>query len=333
MLMQSCVKSVEVVYLEKYSPPPADENIVAVGVYDVGEIEECNTCPIDCNCPLMMLIVGDKAKAAKSIGKSIEPWKLVEDNNLLSDIVNEYIRALREAKEKNLQQWSTRHRRIAFITQDKVYIRDFNIDREDGFVFDSYMKSKQLFEYFKELGLIPKIKVSREKNFIPSKDETIAVFVCPYVSNLVGPPQPVAVFGDLEEAEQLLYGDRNIMEKLTGRPLEPKMVFDCKQLEEVRDIYAAAEQKVRDSNWVSLCKIKNDGSVVFVAENGAYAKPLKLGEKVVIHDDMESKQLFEYFNELALIDLLQSGTGGKNLDLSDDFSIAECMEKAEKSGR
>jgi hypothetical protein len=97
-------------------------------------------------------LIGDKKETEKIMGGLLEPEKVIEGRDWLVKIVNAYEVALKNAKEKEYcRDRGNEDRRIWFITLKKVYIREIGIDKDT--VYDNYMESEQLKEYFDELSL------------------------------------------------------------------------------------------------------------------------------------------------------------------------------------
>jgi hypothetical protein len=313
----------EVIQADKYFVPPADETI-AILLYLYGG-RDCNICPEDCNaCPLIA-IIGDKIDTEKIIGKELEPFKLIKGRDWLEKIMNGYSIALKEAEEKDF--WSPNDAKIIFITRNKGYIRNLSFKEEAGTVYDEYMESKLLGDYFKELGFIPIMPQQADEYFIPSKDDTVAILLYRYQGSLRGPSPPVALFGDKKQAEKLLYGDKELVEKMLnfGRQmmeeesegfvpvsnLEPKRVFEGREwLEKIMDAYEIALKKAEEQERKEIRGYRStihDGSIVFVTRNEAYTREIKVGESDIRDDDMDSEQLKAYFDELGLTGELLEG--------------------------
>jgi hypothetical protein len=88
------------------------------------------------------------------IGKSFEPKRVFEGRDWLEKIMDAYEDALKEAKEKG-KYYPCRpdpfNARIVFMTEERDCWKELGIDANS--VFDDYVKSEQLKEYFDELGL------------------------------------------------------------------------------------------------------------------------------------------------------------------------------------
>lgn len=291
---------------------PEEEDIFAVAIYLAGNrLDDANLFDVNGICPFIMLI-GDKKKAEESIGIPLKPWKLIESTDWVDRIVNEYDSALSKAQDKNLYQPGDLllSYRIVFITKNSIHVRYF--DFYDKFFFEGLeekMKSEKLKIYFEELGLIPKITISaREEYFIPPKEETIAIMIWPFVSGSENPYPPVAIFGDKEQAEKLLYGDKTLVERMFRKSLEPNKVFNGRSLlEEIWDIYASGIKEDSENGDKIIFHLVNNGNIVFITETNAYKRSFlfDVNNCRVVDDSFSSEELWSLFEELELVDLLQ----------------------------
>ncbi|MDD5327752.1 MAG: hypothetical protein PHY02_08075 [Phycisphaerae bacterium] len=312
---------------DKYFVPSANETIAILfePIPIIGD-NDCNICSDDYNNICYMLaLFGDKKNAEKIIGRKLEPMKLIEGRGWLEKIIDEYDIALTEAEEKGLDKQYGIMSKIVFITRNKGYIRNVTFKDSDDVFYDEYMKSNVLRDYFETLGFIPIEPHQAEEYVIPPKDETVAILLYRYQSRQRGPCIPVAIFGDKKLAEKLLYGDKEMMEKILyvdrngpekgldgfvpGETLEPKKVFEGREwLERIMDAYEVALEEIKEMEKKEIKGYKHgalhDGSIVFVTQNAAYTREIKVGESAIRDDDMDSEQLKEYFDELGLTEEL-----------------------------
>lgn len=322
MLMQSCAKrekqakaSFEFVQADKYFVPPADET-VAILLYPVGDINDCNVCPVEA-------LFGDKKESERITGKKFKPWTLVKGREWLEKIMYGYKIALKEAEEKNFERRGIMGK-IVFITRNKGYIRGINMNFDENVAYDNYMESALLRDYFKELGFVPIRPHQADKYFVPPKDETVAILL--YSDNqgfYVRPP--VALFGDKKQAERILYGNKKLVEKLVygdrslverlerfvlGDNLEPKKIFEGRVwLEKIMDAYEIALKEAKENKKEKIYYRK--GIIVFVTPNEVYTRGIDVSEDTIYDDVTESNLLKAYIDELGLTKELLAGEPNK----------------------
>jgi len=99
-------------------------------------------------------LFGDREIAEKRFGQPFETAKIFEGREWLEKIIDAYKIALKEG-EKNEFSGSepTSGVDIIFMTRKRLYVRIIGINKEDNAVYDRYMKSTLLKQYFDELGL------------------------------------------------------------------------------------------------------------------------------------------------------------------------------------
>jgi hypothetical protein len=142
---------------EKYAPP-ADE-ITAILLYP----------QYDYNLYAPLALIGDKKITEKKLGISLEPKKLIEEHDWLVKITDAYKNACKEADEKKSYLESPRvdtEWRIIFVTNKKGYQEFIGVDANT--VYDFYMESELLKEYFDELGLTKEL-LAGEPNAVANK--------------------------------------------------------------------------------------------------------------------------------------------------------------------
>ncbi len=96
---------------------------------------------------------GKKIEFKKYNTGELKPKKIFEGREWLEKIMDAYNAALKEATDRG-RYYPTEFNpigHITFITQDGNYWKEIGIDADT--VFDDYIKSKQLKQYFDELGL------------------------------------------------------------------------------------------------------------------------------------------------------------------------------------
>jgi hypothetical protein len=98
-------------------------------------------------------LFGSQKQAEELIGRSFEPKMVFEGSDWLERIMNACEVALKEAEKENSRRgdYSALNCWIVFLTQDEFYDKGIGID--DDMVIGEYIKSKQLKEYFDELGI------------------------------------------------------------------------------------------------------------------------------------------------------------------------------------
>jgi hypothetical protein len=186
------------------------------------------------------------------------------------------------------------------------------------------MKSALLRKYFEEIGLISIRPHKADKYFIPPKDKTVAIFLYPEYYHTVR--RPVALFGDSELGEKLLYGHRKLWEKfglelecadrnvvdrfvdkfIFSKSLEPKKVFKGRKwLEKIIDAYEVALKQAKEENKEKV--YQRSGSIVFLTTDEGYIRGFDVGEDTIYDDVTESDLLKEYFDELGLTKKLLGG--------------------------
>lgn len=141
---------------------------------------------------------------------------------------------------------------------------------------------------------------------VPPKEQTVAILLVPQgTAPLVSPP--VALFGDKELAEKRIYVDRNEAEKATGKPLEPKMLFEGRfWLEKIMDAYEVAakqakeREKEKKESYYPGDIYALDGRILFITQDEFYWKGIGISENTVYDDYIKSEQLKAYFDELGL---------------------------------
>ncbi|MFA7486214.1 MAG: hypothetical protein WCZ89_09330 [Phycisphaerae bacterium] len=292
------------VQADKYFVPSTDET-VAILFYPVPDISvDFNDCP-DFNCCPLLALIGDIEMSEEIIGKSLEPMKLVEDPVWLKRIMTEYNSALKEAEEKELDEYYGIMGKVVFVTKNKAYIRN-GIEFNDRVAYDNYMESAILRDYFKELGFIPIKLEQAEKSFIPLKGEIIAILIYSgYCSKNFLMTPPLALLGNKNLTEKLLYGDKKFIEKLSGQNLDPKKIFeDANWIEKIRDAYKTAIQEAEGQKSIHEINYEGIGDIIFLTLNKGYIKPILINTNAVLDGYMESEQLKKYFDELGLTEEL-----------------------------
>lgn len=149
-------KGIEFFQADKYFVPPTDKtvSIMLYVPYGYGESDSCQP----------VALFGNEELTAKLMGKSLEPRMVFEGREWLEKIMDAYRTALKEAEEKKFHRDSWRHDvmlQIIFVTEEKGYIQ--HIDFDANTVYNNYMESSTLKEYFDELGLTKKSS-SEESN-------------------------------------------------------------------------------------------------------------------------------------------------------------------------
>jgi hypothetical protein len=279
-----------------YFTPSADET-VAILLYPAHHKRDVNT-PI--------ALIGDKEQAIKITGWALKPKKLIEGREWLEKIMDGYRIALKKAEEKGFHEYGVDVDWYIFfitskVTPKKGYIRQIAIDEDDNTVCDSYMKSDLLKKYFDELGLTdellagrPEFRVAPTGRYrIPSTERTVAILLYPpYLNPLDNGPnsyQPIALFGNKE-----------LTDKLMGKLLKPKKVFEGRDwLVKIMDAYRNALKEAEEN------KFRRDigdetGDIIFVTTHKGYIRAIGVDTNSVYEHYMESELLKKYFDELGL---------------------------------
>jgi len=144
------------------------------------------------------------------------------------------------------------------------------------------------------------------KYVIPPKEQTVAILLISNGTALLVSP-PVALFGDKKLAEKLIYVDKNEAEKITGRSLEPKMVFEGRVwLEKIMDAYEIAlkeaekREKEKKGSYYPGDIYALNARIVFITRDEFYWKGIGISENTVYDDYIKSDQLKVFFDELGL---------------------------------
>jgi len=155
------------------------------------------------------------------------------------------------------------------------------------------------------------------KYVIPPKEQTVAILIVSHDCALIVCP-PIALFGDKKLAERLIYIDKNRAEKITGKSLEPKMVFEGRVwLEKIINAYEIAAKeaeergKEKKESYYPGDIYALDARIVFITRDGFYWKGIGIGDNTVYDDYIESEQLKAYFDELDLTKELLAGEPNK----------------------
>lgn len=102
----------------------------------------------------IMLLIGPQDKNEKTIGREVNPEKVVCDTAWVKRIYQHYLEARRVY---NLGRGSFNDTRIAFITKKRAYMIEWGVDDENGkytVVYGDDYASEQIRKDFEELGLL-----------------------------------------------------------------------------------------------------------------------------------------------------------------------------------
>jgi hypothetical protein len=94
------------------------------------------------------MLIGDPNEFKKITNKNYEFSKIVNDKKWINLILDEYKRAIREAR----WQGSASDARVIFITKEKGYMLRWDCD--DKVVYNEYLSSAKLWQYLNEIGFI-----------------------------------------------------------------------------------------------------------------------------------------------------------------------------------
>lgn len=144
----------------------------------------------------------------------------------------------------------------------------------------------ELGEYLKKCGLL------RTKYFVPPKEQTISIVLYPRISR----DEFILDFPPLA-----LFGDKKLTEKLFGRTLEPKKIFEGRDwLGKIVDAYETAFKEAEEKQFRNERPCDHYGWIVFVTQDWFYWKEICIGEHDVYGEYMTSEPLKAYFDELGL---------------------------------
>ena len=210
--------------------------------------------------------------------------------------------------------WTTS--RMLIVTDKGKYVVHVEVDIST--VARSTVHGEEWMSY--ELGefltkwCFPDIKY---KYVVPPKEQTVAILLISKGTALLVSP-PIALFGDKKLAEKLIYVDKNEAEKISGRSLEPKMVFEGPVwLEKIMDSYEIAakeaekREKEKKESYYPGDIYALDARIVFITRDGFYWKGIGITENIVFDDYIKSEKLKMYFDELGLTKELLAGEPNK----------------------
>ncbi|MFH1370934.1 MAG: hypothetical protein ABII09_06575 [Planctomycetota bacterium] len=124
-------------------------------------------------------------------------------------------------------------------------------------------------------------------HFIPPKEQIVSIVIFPSIQN----PRDSRL---LDFNPIALFGDKKMTEKLFGRPLEPKMIFEGRdELEKIVDEYNAAIKEGKQHTSDQYC-------LIFVTQDWFYWKFIYLDANSIYDGYMISESLKTYFDELGL---------------------------------
>jgi hypothetical protein len=246
----------EFVPARRYNVPPT-EKTVAILLYSPNN---------DRDHPVALF--GDKALTEELIkeeltGTSLKPKKEFVGRDWLEKIMDSYRTALKEAEERKLFRREDIKGEMIFVTQKKGYVRRIGIDANT--IYERHMESELLKKYFDELGLMgeinrPEFEVDfmGEAYYVPPKDKTTAILLySPYSRNSYNYPA-------------VLFGDKELTEKLTGIALEPEKVIEEREwLEKIRDAFVIAFENLRKEQHQKLSNFRC-GEIIFITQSKGY---------------------------------------------------------------
>jgi hypothetical protein len=130
--------------------------------------------------------------------------------------------------------------------------------------------------------------LNKSENFIPPKEQIVSIVIFPYSQN----PRHSRL---LDFNPVALFGDQKTTEKLFGRPLEPKMIFEGRdEMEKIVDEYNTALKGRKQPTSDEYC-------LIFVTQDWFYWKLICIDANTVYDDcDMISESLKAYFDEIGL---------------------------------
>jgi hypothetical protein len=124
-------------------------------------------------------------------------------------------------------------------------------------------------------------------HIIPPKEQIVSIVIFPYSQN----PRNSRL---LDFNPVALFGDKKMTEKLFGRPLEPKMIFEGRdELEKIVDEYNTALRGKKQPTSDEYC-------LIFATQDWFYWKLICLDANTVYDGYMISESLKAYFDELGL---------------------------------
>ncbi|MDD5741572.1 MAG: hypothetical protein PHH54_06330 [Candidatus Nanoarchaeia archaeon] len=246
------------------------------------------------------VLIGDKEQAEQVMGEYLKPRKIFEDQDMLREIMDAYRDALREAEDGCLESGGGDNVfcRVLFVTPAGGYTKIIGMDEEA--IYDKYMESGTLKTLFDDSGLTDELLAdslgfrltSARKYHIPPTDKTVAILL--YSDNDRN-KQPIALFGDKEQTEQL------IARELGDKPFEPKKVFEGREwLEKIMDAYGAALKEAEKTKFNHAGK--TNGRIDFITAKNGYMKRIGVDAYTAYSPDMKSELLKKYFDELGLTD-------------------------------
>jgi len=203
----------------------------------------------------------------------------------LPECINILDKAMKGMKWKRLtaSYSGLRSSKMLIVTKKGKYIVEASI--RDSSIYSGIWESEKL-----------KCELNLGANFIPPKEQLVSIVIFPYSQNPRGSRildfDPIALFGD-----------KKMTEKLFGRPIEPKMIFEGREeLEKIIDDYNAALGERKQAARDVYC-------LIFVTKDWFYWKLICLDVNSVYDDcGMTSESLKKYFDELGLTKELLSSS-------------------------